>query len=254
MSEKGVGAIVVGTTSKTSREAVDFAHTHDNIWATVGYHPEHFSSTFFVAGEDDAETYNIQELRNIISSSKKVVAIGETGLDFFRIDEGINRLDAQKKQENGLRDHIALASEVDLPLVIHCRDAFSRLIDIIKEEQATHTNVRGVVHCFTGDWDQAQALMDLHFRLSFTGIITFPEKKDQNPELSMSRVIERMPLQHILIETDSPWLTPMPHRGKQNEPINVEFVAKKIAELRHSSFDEIVEQTTINAQKLFKLD
>lgn len=253
MHEKDIWGITVGTTIATSRSAVSFAESRDGIWATVGYHPEHFTSSYHDESEGDAGNYSIESLREIAVSSKKVVAIGETGLDFFRIDEGLDLVEAQKKQERGLRDHIALADELDLPLVIHCRDAFARLAEIISEEQRNGKNIRGVVHCFTGSWLDAQLLLNLGLHLSFTGIITFPTKKTQDPETTIQRVVERMPLEKLLVETDSPWLTPIPHRGKQNEPTYVEFVAQKIAELKGLPLDDIASQTTENAQRLFRL-
>lgn len=253
MREKNIWGITVGTTLQTSRSAITFAEAHDGMWATVGYHPEHFTNSYHDESEGDAGDYSIDELRKIAVSSKKVVAIGETGLDFFRIDEGLNVDDAHAKQERGLRDQIALADELDLPLVIHCRDAFTRLAEILTEEQRGGKNVRGVIHCFTGNWTDAQSLLNLGFFLSFTGIITFPPKKTQDPETTIQRVVERMPLDKLLVETDSPWLTPIPHRGEQNEPSYVEFVANKIAELRGISADELAKETTANARTLFGL-
>lgn len=253
LQDASIGCITVGTTLGTSREAVTFADAHDGVWATVGYHPEHFTSSYHDASEGDADEYSIDRLRKIATSSKKVVAIGETGLDFFRIDEGLDRKEAHAKQERGLREQIALASELDLPLVIHCRDAFGRLAEILFEEQKSGKNVRGVIHCFTGTWIEAQALLDLGFYLSFTGIITFPPKKTQDPETLIQRVVERMPIDRVLVETDSPWLTPVPHRGEQNEPSYVEFVAQRVAQLRRIPLDELAAQTTVNAQKLFGL-
>lgn len=253
MREERVWGITVGTSAKTSREAVAFAEAHDGIWATAGYHPEHFSSSYHDESEGDAGEYSIDALRKVALSSKKVVAIGETGLDFFRIDEGRNIPEAKAQQEQGLRDQIKLASECDLPLVIHCRDAFMRLAEIIAEEQKNAKNIRGVIHCFTGTWKEAQPLLDLGFHLSFTGIITFPAKKTQDPETLVQRVIERMPMDKMLIETDAPWLTPIPHRGEQNEPAYVGFVAQKIAELRGMPVEEIARRTTQNARELFGL-
>lgn len=253
MKEKSIWGITVGTSAQTSREAVAFAEAHDGIWATAGYHPEHFSSSYHDESEGDAGDYSIDALRAIATSSKKIVAIGETGLDFFRIDEGRDVEEAKAQQEQGLRDQVRLASECDLPLVVHCRDAFTRLAEIIADEQLRAKNIRGVIHCFTGTWKEAEPLLQLGFHLSFTGIITFPPKKTQDPETLVQRVIEGMPMDKMLVETDAPWLTPIPHRGEQNEPAYVGFVAQKIAELRGMSIDEIARQTTLNARSLFKL-
>jgi len=253
MMERRIGAITVGTTAKTSREAILFAEAHNNVWATVGYHPEHFTSSFHDEDEGDVDTYDIEALRTISTSSKKVVAIGEVGLDFFRIDEGMDLDEAHALQERGLREQIALATELDLPLTIHCRDAFVRLAEILSDERTRRTNLRGVVHCFTGNWTEAKMLLDIGFHISFTGIVTFPPKKTQDPETSVHRVIERMPLERIIIETDAPWLAPVPHRGEQNEPAYVGLVAQKVAELRKMPLEDVARQTTENAISLFRL-
>lgn len=255
MREKGVWGMTVGTNITTSKSGVAFAEQHPDIFATVGYHPEHLTSSYVDEHEPhDPLPYSIDSIAEIAKSgSKKIVAIGETGLDFFRIDKDRDEQEATQLQEFALRDHIHLADELDLPLVIHCRDAFRRLATIIQSEQEAGKKARGVIHCFTGTWDEAQLLLNLGFHLSFTGIITFPPKKGEDPERSIHRTIERMPIDRMLVETDAPWLTPLPYRGKRNEPTYVEHVAEKIAELRGISLDEVAEQTTKNAVSLFKL-
>lgn len=253
MAEKGIGTVTIGTTLGSSKSAIEFAEQHENIWASVGYHPEHFTSDFVMAGEEDKGEYSIEKLRALATSSKKVVAIGETGLDFYRIDEGRDVDAAKQKQEAGFRDQLALARELDLALVVHCRDAFPALIRILMDEQTKGDLPRTVIHCFSGTWVDAQLLLDLGCYLSFAGTITFPAKKDQDPETMPQRVVERMPLDRMLIETDAPFLTPVPHRGKQNEPTYVEFVAEKVAELRKMEVDEIAKVTTENAKRVFKL-
>lgn len=252
MREKRVWGITVGTTIGTSKSAVAFADQTEGVWAAVGYHPEHFTSSYHDEAEGDADIYAIEEIKNIARSSKKVVAIGETGLDFFRIDEGLAE-QGKESQEKGLRDHLALARELDLPVVIHCRDALTRLAEIFQDEQARAGQIRGVVHCFTGTWEEAKPLLDLGLHLSFAGIITFPPKKIDDTEKHVHRVIERMPLDRLLVETDAPYLTPIPFRGKRNEPTYVEYVAQKVAELRSVSMEDIARQTTQNAQALFQL-
>lgn len=253
MKENDIWGVTVGTTIGTSKRAVEFADKTDGVWATVGYHPEHFTSTYHDEAEGDAGVYSIHELEKVARSSKKVVAIGETGLDFFRMDEGRDIEEGRARQEKGLREHIALARRLDLPVILHCRDALMRLAEIIQDEQTTHGPVRGVVHCFTGTWAEAKPLLDLGLHLSFTGIVTFPIKKTQDPEARVHRVIERMPLEQMLIETDAPYLTPVPHRGERNEPAYVEFVAQKIAELRQEALENIAKLTTTNARVLFQL-
>jgi len=254
MRQNGVWGITVGTNETTSRSGIRFAERHPDVFATVGYHPEHLTSSYHDKSEgwDDAP-YTIGTIAELARSSKEVVAIGETGLDFYRIDQDRDAEDAAQEQERALRDHIALAHELDLPLVFHCRDAFHRLAVLIQDEMSRGKRVRGVVHCFTGTWDEAVPLLDLGLHLSFTGIVTFPPKKTEDPSKGLRRVVEKMPLHRLLVETDAPWLTPIPHRGKRNEPSYVEYVAKEIANIRKTTFDEITRVTVENTVNLFHL-
>ena len=254
MRQNGVWGITVGTNETTSRSGIRFAERHPDVFATVGYHPEHLTSSYEDADEPGGnEPYAIDPISILARSSAKVVAIGETGLDFYRVDEERDLEDACQEQEFALREHIALAHDTGLPLVIHCRDAFMRLATIIQDEQAKGRTVQGVVHCFTGSWDEARPLIDLGLHLSFTGIVTFPSKKNEDPSKSVQRVIEKMPLHRLLVETDAPWLTPIPHRGKRNEPSYVEYVAKEIANIRKTTFDEIARKTVESTVNLFHL-
>lgn len=253
MRDADIAAITVGTTLGTSARAIAFAASHENVWATVGYHPEHFSSTYHDEAEGDADVYDIAELKKLAQSSPKVVAIGETGLDFYRIDEGRDRDEAIHAQEKGLREQMAIARELHLPLVFHCRDALTRLAEIVSEERDAGRSIEGVVHCYTGTWEEAKPLLDLGLYLSFTGVITFPMKKTQDPETHVHRVIERMSLDRLLVETDAPWLTPIPHRGERNEPAYVQHVAEMVAGIRNTDLQTIARVTTENAHRLFHL-
>jgi TatD DNase family protein len=253
MQEKDIWTITVGTTIGTSRSAIEFAEQHKGVWATVGYHPEHFTSDYHDEAEGDAGTYSIEEILKLATSSEKVVAIGETGLDFYRIDETRNVEEGKAQQEKAFREHITLAKELDLPVVIHCREALTKLAEVVQDEKEKGWDVRGVVHCYTGTWEEAQPLLDLGLYLSFTGVITFPPRKADDPEKHVHRVIERMPLDRMLVETDAPWLTPVPFRGKQNEPAYVEYVAAHIAKLRGMPLEEIEKITTKNSLQLFSL-
>lgn len=253
MQEEDTWTITVGTSVSTSKTGIALADTTDGVWATVGYHPEHLTSSFHDESEGAVGECDLAELRRVAASSKKIVAIGETGLDFFRIDADRNRAEAEALQERIFRDHIALASEVDLPLVIHCRNALSQLARVVQDEQSNGKILRGVVHCFTGTWEEAQPLLELGLHLSFTGIVTFPPKKNEDPEKSVLRVIERMPLERLMVETDAPWLTPVPHRSERNEPTFVRFVGETIAKLRGVSVDEIADVTTKTARAFFRI-
>lgn len=245
MREQDTWAITVGTNVTTSQQGVAFAEQYPDVFATVGYHPEHLTSSYVPDDEPHETTpYDIASIAAIARSSKNVVAIGETGLDFFRIDDDRNKDAAKKQQEDAFIEHIALANELKLPVVIHCRNALTRLADVIRNHPTP-----GVVHCFTGNWEEAKPLLDLGLHLSFTGIITFAPKKVGE----IHDVIQKMPANRMLIETDAPWLTPEPYRGKRNEPSYVQYVATRIAELRDTTVEAVAQHTTENATRLFRL-
>lgn len=252
MQEADTWAVTVGTTAGTSRGGIEFCRQHENVWCTVGYHPEHLTSSFHDENEGEHEPYDFNAIRELAKDGR-VVGIGETGLDFFRIDPDRDRAAAEKLQEDVFRRHVALSQEMGKPLVIHCREASDRLLSILEEEKRQGREVRGVMHCFTGDWVEAQRILALGLHISFTGIVTFGIKKSQDPEKHVHRVIERMPLERLMVETDAPWLAPEPHRGEQNEPAYVDFVARKIAELRKMEYSEVCRLTTENAIRFFDL-
>lgn len=253
MREKDVWTITIGTTIGTSAGAAAFADATEGVWAAAGYHPEHFTSDFTYAGEEDKGTYSIGAIRDIAAGSKKIVAIGETGLDFYRMEDVADPEEGKRTQERAFREHLALAAELDLPVIIHCRDALDRLAEVLQDERSSGRRIRGVVHCFTGTWKEAKPLLDLGVFLSFTGIVTFPPKKNGDPERHVHRVIERMPADRILLETDAPFLAPVPHRGERNEPVFVEFVGQTVARLRGMEYEDVARETTENAVGLFRL-
>ncbi len=252
MQNAGVWTVCVGTSAHTSRSGIEFAEKHEGVFASVGYHPEHLTSSYHDASEGEVEKFDSMEIERIASSSKKVVAIGETGLDFFRIDTDRDIIIARKMQEDAFRLHIDIARRLGKPVIIHCREALIRLAEIIREEKEKK-DFSAVVHCFTGNWEEAKPLLEMGVFLSFTGIITYPLKKTQNPADAIWRVIERMPLNQMLIETDAPWLAPIPFRGTSNEPTYVQYVAEKIAELRNMHSAEIARITTENARTFFTI-
>ncbi len=253
MEKDEVWAIAVGTGEGTSAAAIDLARNESRVWATVGYHPEHLTSSFEDEAEGKVGEYNLDRLTELAKSDKRVVAIGETGLDFYRIDADRNRAEAEVLQTRVFRDHLDLARELDLPVVIHCRDAFPQLTKILQDFVSEHGQIRGVVHCFVGPWSDAKPLLDLGLHLSFTGIITFSQKKSVSEEPVYRDVIRRIPSDRFLIETDAPWLAPIPFRGKSNEPSFVQYVAKEIATLRNVDVQEIEGVSTENARKLFRI-
>ena len=220
--------IIVGSDLASSKKAVEIAKEYENnVYAAVGLHPTDAATEVF-------DEKKISELLY----SKRVVAIGEIGLDFH----GEN-IDKQTQLEL-LNKQIDLAIYTDKPIIIHCRDAYSDLISALK----SFSNLpKGVVHCYVGTWADAQTFLAMGFYLSFTGIITF----GKNSELE--KVVQNTPLDRILIETDSPWLAPVPYRGKRNEPAYAVEVAKKIAEIKKIPLAEVETQTTKNAEILFNI-
>jgi TatD DNase family protein len=196
------------------------------LWGSVGVHPDY---------EDEIEP----TVDDLISRSQhqKIVAIGETGLDYYRL---AGDLDWQRER---FRIHIRAARQTGLPLIIHTRSAREDTIKILQEEQA-HT-VGGVMHCFTETWEMAQDSMDLGFYISFSGIVTFKNA------LELQETATKVPLNRLLIETDSPYLAPVPFRGKRNDPSLVVHVAEKIAELRGISVQAVADASTENFYRLF---
>lgn len=264
MREREVWGITIGTSMENSRAGIVFAEKHEDIWATVGLHPSHCTSDHFDEQEGSITESHVdpEVLKTLALSSKKVVAIGESGLDFYRFEEneaedaksgGAGPGSAGEKQEVSFRHHIDVALDLDVPLVIHCREALVRLAEILQEYQTRGNKARGVIHSFTGTWDEAKPFLDLGFHLAVNGIATFPLKKSQSPETSIDSTIERMPLEKLLLETDAPYLAPGSHRGKRNEPAYVEEVARHVAQVRGMSFEETAKHTTENARNLFQI-
>ena len=200
----------------------------ENVYASVGVHPNH---------KDGCEP-TVEELIEE-AKSDKIVAIGETGLDYFR-SEG--DLDWQRER---FALHIDAAKKCGKPLIIHTRNAQEDTLKIMRQEQAKEAG--GVMHCFTEDWDMAKAALDMGFYISFSGIVTFKSAKQ------IQEVAQKVPFDRMLIETDSPYLAPVPHRGKPNEPAYVRYVAEYIAELRNESLEKIAAQTTQNFCTLFSI-
>ncbi|AFZ82717.1 hydrolase, TatD family protein [Candidatus Kinetoplastibacterium crithidii (ex Angomonas deanei ATCC 30255)] len=186
----------------------------------------------------DKEEFSIEELCLLAKHNKKIVAIGETGLDYHSHDH--QDLDWQR---NRFRQHIRAAKISTLPLIIHTRSAIIDTLNILKEEGAR--DVGGVMHCFTENWDAAKLAMDLNFYISISGIVTFKNAK------IVHEVASKVPLDRILIETDSPYLSPEPYRGKVNNPANVVYVANKIAELRKTTVEDVANASRKNFFSLF---
>lgn len=264
--EKGVRMITVGTQSTTSKNGIAVAEKYDGVYTTIGLHPNHTCEQHF---EDEleeiktrCESFDVEYYREL-AKHPKVVAIGECGLDYYRLPPEADRQALIAKQKEELRKQLSLADELNLPVVIHCRDAHEDQQTMLKEfVDAGKLTRGGVIHCFSGTIDEARAYHALGFLTSFTGIITFPPRKSDTPPFqggggggysALQRVVRDCPLDMLMLETDAPYLTPEPHRGKRNEPWYVQFVAAKVAELKNISIDEVDRVTTENAERLFGL-
>ena len=199
----------------------------DEVSVSVGVHPN----------ERDGHDPTVQELVEL-AAHRKVVAIGETGLDYFRSEGDL------EWQRDRFRRHIAAARQSGKPLIIHSRDAGEDTLRILHEESAA--DVGGVMHCFTGDWDMAKHCMDLNFHISFSGIVTFKSARE------LQEVAVKIPADRMLVETDSPYLAPVPHRGKPNHPALLRHIAEFVAQLRGESCDQVAEVTTQNFIRLFR--
>jgi TatD DNase family protein len=219
-------ALCVSVTLDKINEILDLTQKYSNIYASVGVHPDY----------EDIQEPDIDTLLKY-SKNKKVVAIGETGLDYFRLKGDLSW------QRDRFRTHIQAAIKSELPLIIHTRNAQDDTIRIMKEEGANAAT--GVMHCFTESYEMAKEAIDLGFYISFSGIITF-----KNAE-ALRETVKKIPIENILIETDSPYLAPVPNRGKLNEPANVRYVAEKIAELKGMPIEKVAEITTNNFFTLF---
>ncbi|MGD6819070.1 TatD family hydrolase [Metabacillus sp. 113a] len=219
--------VVVGFDTETITRAMELTETYDFIYAAVGWHP---------VDAIDMKEEDLDWIKEL-ASHPKVVAIGEMGLD-YHWDKSPKDI-----QKEVFRKQIALAKEVKLPIIIHNRDATADVVQILKEEKAEE--VGGIMHCFTGSAEVAKECIDINFYISFGGPVTF--KNAKKPK----EVAAEIPLDRLLIETDCPYLTPHPYRGKRNEPGYVKYVAEEIAELRGMTYEEIARHTMENAKKCF---
>ncbi len=227
---EGIWMINVGANKISSERAVKIAGSHDGIFAIVGLHPG-----------DIKEGFDIGYYREL-AKQPKVVAIGECGLDYFRIKNSDLRIkDLQKEIFIG---QIILAIEVNKPLMIHCREAHEDMLDILKSYFLNRkSKLNGNIHFFSGNWQIAQQYFNFGFTISFAGAITFSRDYDE--------IIKKAPLEKIMVETDAPFVAPIPYRGKRNEPLYVKEICCKIAEIRGISYGEAAVQTVSNSLSLF---
>lgn len=246
--ENDVWLINVGTQFETSRRAVEMAGAYsEGVYAAVGLHPIHLfehhvdeeETSFNAAGEE----FNAESYRELVLRSTKVVAIGEFGLDYYRMPKGEDPERVKKIQHEVVLQHLLLSESLDKPVNIHCRDAYEELAELLKDFRG-----KGNIHCFIGTWQEAEKFLDLGFYIGLNGIITF-DKTGRSAEL-----VKNIPLDRIVLETDAPYLTPAPNRGKRNEPVYVKQVAEKIAQMKGIAVEEVARQTTQNARTLFNIN
>ncbi|MBW2631942.1 MAG: TatD family hydrolase [Deltaproteobacteria bacterium] len=225
--ENGVERIVtVGINLEDSRKAVTLAERHDNIYASVGVHPH------------DAKSINETTYDSLkkLSESDRVVAYGEIGLDFFR---NLSPRDLQIKR---FGEQLELAGELGLPVIIHDREAHREIVEMLKGWKSYSG---GVIHCFSGDYDMAVKCLDMGFYISIPGTITYRKSE------TLRDVVRRMPIDRLLVETDCPYLSPEPKRGKRNEPANVVYTARRIAQIKGLPFEDVARITSTNTMNVF---
>ncbi|WP_010681079.1 TatD family hydrolase [Acetivibrio cellulolyticus] len=226
----GVSYIINASTDiKSCKESLAFAQKYEYVYAAVGIHPHELD------GVDDSTLAKLLEF----AKEDKVVAIGEIGLDYY-YDTAPREI-----QQHWFSQQIDLARELRLPIIVHDRDAHQDSVDIIKAQKASE--VGGVFHCYSGSVEMAKELINCNFYISVGGSLTFKNAK------KLVEVVRCIPMERLLIETDCPYLTPEPHRGKRNDSSYVRFVAEKVAEIRQMDFEEVAEATLRNAKELFKI-
>ena len=241
-----VWVVNVGTQRDTSESALELAEKYpEGVWAAVGLHPIHADKSYHDAEElgggeaaleftSRGEEFDYDYYKKL-AENHKVVAIGECGLDYYRLSA-----DTKKKQKEIFEKQIALSNEIKKPLMVHCREAFADLIEILSEQRSS---VAGIVHFFSGTTENAGKLMDLGFSFSLGGVLTFARDYD--------KVVKYIPMGRILLETDAPYVAPVPYRGKRNEPSYIIEVAKKIAEIKDLTLEEVAVLTFQNAEDIF---
>lgn len=240
MKQRGVGTITIGTDMKESREAILLAEKHENIFATVGIHP----------ADNIHETWNEEEFEKL-AQNKKVVAIGECGIDYFHFKD--NNESEKERQKDFFKKQVAIAVKLNKPLMLHGRpskgtqDAYEDMLLILEEAKKEHgEKLKGNAHFFAGDLDIAKRFLDIGFTMSFSGVITFAKDYDD--------VVRYIPLSMVHAETDSPYATPAPFRGQRNNPLFVQEIVARIAVLRGEGMEEVRMQLLDNAKRLFNID
>jgi len=242
--DSGIQVINVGSQYYTSKRAIEMAEKYETgVWAIIGLHPDHLKDQEWedegVKVKTSVEKFDREKYIKL-AESKRVVAIGECGIDYYHGEENKDDQIATFKEE------IRLAAELNLPVMVHCRNAYKDVLEVITEEKKKYgEKLRGTIHSYLGRLSYATEFNKMGFLISFNGIITYARDYD--------KVIRGIDLENILTETDCPWLTPIPHRGERNEPSYVKYVAEKIAEIKNIDVKEVKDSTTQNAKRLFSI-
>lgn len=254
--EKNMILNLVGTQKDTSARALELAMQHDNMYASLGTHPNHLYPTYiteeesaFMSREEDFDESFYEELYN--KAPEKIIGIGETGLDLFHIPDPKEKPTEEilEKQKKVFTDHAKFAEKYNLPLVIHVREAHEHMIPLLR---SFSRSIRATIHCFSGNWDHAQEYLAMGCYLGFTGVITFPAKKtNPKPQEELLEVVAKTPIDRIIVETDAPYLAPQKYRGERAEPWMCEEQIRKIAEVRGLAYGEVEKQVFENSLRLF---
>ena len=252
--DSGTWMVNVGTRYDTSKNALALAQDKEGVFATVGLHPTHTTGSH-QGREERGEEFDYNEYKEL-ALDPKVVGVGECGLDYYRL-----QIETIEKQKRVFEEHVKLADEVGKPLMLHIRNsseglpgqgganAYKDALEILK---SLNPKIRGDVHFFAGTIDDARAFLDFGFTLSFTGAITFPKSK-KSGMANYEELIGFIPLDMILTETDCPYVAPAPHRGTRNEPYNVRYVVKRIAEIKNKSEENVASVLVSNARRVFRI-
>ena len=218
--------IISGCDKKSIRDGLEIIYRYPSIYMTIGFHPDE---------ADDLTDKDINDLETMLKTNKKIVGIGEIGLDYYH-----NDMNKEKQKEIFIKQ-IELAEKYDLPIVVHSRDSIQDVYDILKEHKA-----RGVIHCFSGSIEMAELFIQLGFYLGIGGVLTFKNSK-------LKEVVEELSLDNIVLETDSPYLAPEPYRGHTNYPQNIKIIAQALRKIKNISIEEVTDKTTSNVNKIYNL-
>ncbi|ETB63921.1 TPA: TatD family deoxyribonuclease [Candidatus Nomurabacteria bacterium] len=253
--------INIGTQYDTSKKAVEMTNKYkEGVYSTIGLHPIHTSTSYHDESELGSEEKEFTSRGEIFDKNKyreltkigKVVGVGECGLDYYHLSP-----DSVEKQKKAFIDQIELANELEIPLMLHIRNsdenlnisAYQDVLEILKK----YSKVKGVIHFFAGTLKDAKDFIDFGFYVSFAGVITYPPKKNDPRKINYEEIIKELPLDRIMADTDSPYVAPVPHRGKRNESVYVKDIVKKIAEIKRLDEEKVAIQILENAKKLFKI-